>query len=252
MNLDFLDGAGTIFRREMAGFRIKLAQPTFLLSSMVTPLFYMLVFGLGLGRQVRLPDGGDYLSFLVPGLMGMTAMGNSFTWVASNINFGRFFYRTWQLIILSPVSPFAIVAGTVAAGMVRGLSAALLVGVVGVVSGWHPPATGLWPLALLLETFVFSAFGVVIGIVTRKSEEHAAYTNFLITPMGFFCGTFFPIANFPPWLGAAMQALPLTHANIALRETGLGADGAISLAVLASYALVLGALACRQVAQYHE
>ncbi len=252
MRIISLDGAGPIFWREMAVFKIRLTQATFVLASMVTPLIYMLVFGLGLGRQVNLPGESDYLSFLVPGLIGMTVMVNSFTWVASSINFGRFFYRTWQIVILSSASPLAIVAGNVAAGMARGLVAALLVGLVGVMAGWHPPATISWPLALLLESFVFSAFGVIIGIITKKSEEHAAYTNFLITPMGFFCGTFFPIGNFPPWLGAVIKVLPLTHANIALREGGVSTDAMISLAALAGFAVVLGGFACHRVATYHE
>lgn len=247
-----LDGMGPIFWREMALFKTKLVQPTFVLASMVTPLFYMLVFGLGLGRQVKLPGDTDYLSFLIPGLMGMTAMSNSFTWVASNINFARFYYRTWQLIVLSPTSAFAIVGGNIAAGMVRGLIAVALVGVVGVASGWRPAATVAWPLALVLETLVFSAFGVFIGIVTKKSEEHSAYANFLITPMGFFCGTFFPIANFPPWLAAVMRALPLTQANTAMREPGLTDQAVVSLAVLVGYAILLSAVACRRVATYHE
>jgi ABC-type multidrug transport system permease subunit len=247
-----LAGTGPIFWRELQIFRLKLLQPTYVLASMVTPLFYMLVFGLGLGRQVRLPGGEDYLSFLVPGLMGMAAMSNSFTWVASNINFARFYYRTWQLIILSPTSAVAIVAGNIGAGVVRGLTAASLVGLVGIASGWRPAASMVWPLALVLETIVFSAFGVVIGVITKKSEEHSAYGNFLITPMGFFCGTFFPIANFPPWLGLVMQMLPLTHASLAMREPGMTVDGLVSLAVLVGYAIVLAAIACWRVAVYHE
>jgi ABC-2 type transport system permease protein len=252
MRLMALEGIGPIFWRELQLFRLKLIQPTFVLASMVTPLFYMLVFGLGLGRQVKLPGEVDYLSFLVPGLMGMSAMSNSFTWVASNINFSRFYYRSWQLIVLSPTSAFAIVAGNIGAGMVRGLTAASLVGLVGVASGWRPSATIIWPLALVLETLVFSAFGVVIGVITKKTEEHSAYGNFLIAPMGFFCGTFFPITNFPPWLAGVMQALPLTHANAAMREPGLTADGAVALADLAGYTLVLGVVACWRVSDYHE
>jgi ABC-type multidrug transport system permease subunit len=47
-----------------------------------------------------------------------------------------------------------------------------------------------------------------------------AYTHFLITPMGFFCGTFFPLDNLPGWLALPMQALPLTQVTIALRQPG--------------------------------
>ena len=72
----FLSGATAIFLREMQIFRLRIVRPTYALSSLITPLMYLLVFGLGLGRQVHI-DGSDYLSFLIPGLIGMTAMSNA-------------------------------------------------------------------------------------------------------------------------------------------------------------------------------
>jgi ABC-type multidrug transport system permease subunit len=249
--MSLLSGAGPIFRREMQLYRAKLARPTFVVSALVTPLMYLVVFGLGLGRQVRI-DGGDYLTFLVPGLMGMAAMHNAFTWVASGINIARFYHRTWQIIMLAPVSPLAVVAGTVAAGMARGLFAATLVGLAGLAAGWHPTPTAAIPLALLLETALFAALGMVIGLSTRSTEEHTTYTNFLITPMGFFCGTFFPLANLPPWLSAPLHLLPLTHANIALRQSGLTGDALAALGILALFAVLLLGWAGRMVARYRE
>lgn len=247
----WLSGAGPIFRREMLLFRVKLARPSFVLSTMVTPLMYMVVFGLGLGRQVRV-DGGDYLSFLVPGLMGMAAMHNAFNWVASGLNIARFYHRTWQLVMLAPVSPVAVVAGNVGAGMARGLIAALLVGGAGLAAGWRPSPTLALPAALVLETALFAAVGMVIGLKTRGMEEHTTYTNFVITPMGFFCGTFFPLANLPGWLAGPLHLLPLTHANVALRQPALTADAVVALAVLAAFAVVLLAWATRVVATYRE
>lgn len=251
MNANPLAGAGSILRREMLLFRLKLARPSFVLSTMITPLMYMVVFGLGLGRQVRV-DGGDYLSFLVPGLMGMAAMHNSFNWVASGLNIARFYHRTWQLVMLAPVSPVAVVAGNVGAGMARGLIATLLVGGAGLAAGWRPEPSLALPLALLLETALFAAIGMVIGLKTRGMEEHTTYTNFVITPMGFFCGTFFPLSNLPGWLSGPLHLLPLTHANIALRQPGLTAEALWALAVLTAFALALLAAAVWVVARYRE
>ena len=246
-----LNGAMPIFVREMQLFHTKLKRPTYVVSALVTPLMYLLVFGLGLGRQVNIADS-SYLVFLIPGLIGMTAMNNAFSWVASAINFSRFYYRTWPLVVLAPVSPLAITVGNVSAGMARGIFATLLVALAGLAVGWRPPLTLLLPLALLLETACFSALGVVVGVRTRSSEEHLTYANFLITPMGFFCGTFFPLDNFPPWLAAAIRMLPLTQANIALRQPGFGAEAIAALASLAVLTLALFALAVRAVSTYAE
>ncbi|MEO0034924.1 MAG: hypothetical protein RLZZ501_947 [Pseudomonadota bacterium] len=246
-----LAGAGAIFRREMQLYRAKLSRPTFVVSALVTPLMYLVVFGLGLGRQVRI-EGGDYLTFLVPGLMAMAAMSNAFTAVASGINIARFYHRTWQIIMLAPVTPLAVVAGTVGAGMARGLFAATLVGAAGLAAGWRPEPTLAMPAALLLETALFAGLGLVIGLNTRSTEEHTTYTNFLITPMGFFCGTFFPLASLPGWLAAPLHLLPLTHAVIALREPGLTATALGALGVLSGFALVLLGWAVWLVARYRE
>jgi ABC-type multidrug transport system permease subunit len=246
-----LSGAWPIFLREMQLYRVKLSRPTFVVSALITPLMYLMVFGLGLGRQVQVA-GGDYLSFLLPGLMGMAAMHNSFNWVASGINIARFYHRTWQIVMLAPVSPLAVVVGNVAAGVMRGLIAVTLLGVAGLLAGWRPAPTLALPLALLFETVLFAALGMVVGLKTRSTEEHTTYTNFLITPMGFFCGTFFPLSNLPGWLSGPLHLLPLTHATIALREASLSDTALTSLAVLAAFALVLLAWARRVVARYRE
>lgn len=246
-----LNGTLPIFVREMQIFRLRLARPTYVVSALVTPLMYLVVFGLGLGRQVRI-DGGDYLNFLVPGLIGMTAMNNAFNWVASAVNFSRFYYRTWPLVMLAPVSPLAICAGNIAAGIARGLIATALVAAAGLVAGWRPEPTPVFLLALLLEMACFAALGMLVGVKTKTSEEHMAYTNFMITPMGFFCGTFFPLDNLPGWLTLPMQALPLTQATIALRQPGFTVEALFSLCSLLLFFFFVLSLSIRAVARYSE
>lgn len=236
-----------IFSREMALFNVRLKRPSFVLSALATPVMYLVVFGLGLGRSVKV-EGGDYLSFLAPGLMAMAAMTNSFAWVASALNFSRFYHRTYPLVALAPIGSGAIVAGHMLAGIARGLIAALLVGLVAVWAGWRPEPSWAAPLALALDCAEFAALGVVIGMATGHTEEHAAYTNFLITPMGFFCGVFFPVSALPAWAGTLLSWLPLGPAVAALR-TG---HGSAALIGLCAYALLFTALAMRAVATYHE
>lgn len=249
--MTMLAGAKPIFMREMLLFWLKLERPSYVLSAMITPLFYMLVFGLGLGRQVRV-GGGSYLSFLVPGLMGMATMTNSFTWVASNINFARFYYRTWQFVMLAPVSPFAVAVGYVVAGIVRALISVALIGLAGLAVGWRPSMTLVLPLALVLESSIFAAFGIVIGLKTKKSEDFNSYANFLITPMGFFCGTFFPLSSLPSWLAAPIRLLPLSQANIALRQAAFTGEAVFALGALTAFAFVLLVWACRTIVNYQE
>lgn len=251
LSTSFLRGAAAIFLREMQIFRLRIARPSYALSSLITPLLYLLVFGLGLGRQVRIAEG-DYLSFLIPGLIGMAAMHNTFSSVAGAINFSRFYYRTWTLVILAPISPFAVCAGNIAAGLARALIATALIAITGLVAGWRPVLTLSFPLALIVEMICFSALGILVGVKTKTSEEHMAYANFLITPMGFFCGTFFPLDNLPVWLAYPLRALPLTQATMILRQPGFTPENCLLLCALTFVTGIIIFLAVRAIAEYAE
>ena len=109
-----------IFLREMIQFKKKLFRLGYIFTSMMVPLLYLLAFGLGLGRSVQVP-GGTYLGFLLPGLVAMSSMNNSYNWVASGLNLSRVYFKTFQVLIQAPIAPTSIMAGYVLAGMVRGL-----------------------------------------------------------------------------------------------------------------------------------
>ena len=109
-----------VLLRELLLFRSKLLKLGYLFSAMVVPIIYLVTFGLGLGRSVPV-QGMDYLCFLIPGLVAMSSMNNSYTWVASALNLNRLYFKTFQILVQSPVKPSAIMIGEVLAGMVKGL-----------------------------------------------------------------------------------------------------------------------------------
>jgi len=166
---------------------------------------------------VAMRSGVTYLDFLLPGLVAMSSMTNSYTWVANSLNMGRLYFRTFQIYLQTPVSPWAIVAGQTMAGMVRGLFASLVILGLGLVLGSHLHFTMVFVLGLLLNSLVFAAFGVVVGLKSKSHEDTATFTNFFILPMAFFCGTFFPVDSMPWWAQKIIYLLPLTHTNQLLR-----------------------------------
>ena len=119
-----------IFLREMLLFRRKLLKLGYLFSAMVVPIIYLVTFGLGLGPNVQM-QGTDYLSFLIPGLVAVSSMNNSYTWVANSLNLNRLYFKTFQVFIQAPVRPSAIMVGEVLAGIVKGLFASCLILIVG-------------------------------------------------------------------------------------------------------------------------
>ena len=226
-----------IFFREMILFRRRLLRLGYLFSAMMSPIIYLIAFGLGLGNRVQIGNL-DYLSFLLPGLVAMSSMNNSYTWVASNINLNRVYFKTFQVFVQAPIRPSSIMIGEVLAGMVKGLFASVLIIVVGLLASPRFFLTPLFFVTLLLNCLLFASLGVITGMRAKSHEDTATYSNFFIMPMAFFSGTFFPLDRIPAVLQWIIYILPLTHANIAIRKEVLDMEAVVSLLILAGYSLV--------------
>lgn len=208
-----------IFYREMLLLRKKTLRLGYLFSTLLFPLLYLFAFGWGLGSKVRL-DGISYVNFLVPGLLAMTAMNNAFNLSAASVGMGRLFSRTMQPILIAPVSRCSIVNGYLLAGLVRGMIAcaivalaALLLFGIGSLPLTLPALTGL-----MLAMIFFALAGLLAGLLIKDLEDIAVITNFIIMPMAFFSGTFFPLETLPAWLSSLLLLLPLSQVNLLIRS----------------------------------
>ncbi|MDD4369203.1 MAG: ABC transporter permease [Oscillospiraceae bacterium] len=225
-----------MFWREMVVLRRSFGK--FFTSRLVGPLLYLVAFGWGLGRSIQV-DGGNYLEFMVPGIIALGAMNTSFNAVGVNLNISRLYYKTLDEYLIAPISAAAFVSGKVLAGSVRGLIDALVILALAFLFGAHLAVGGWFFLVVLLTCFVFSALGVVAAMVVNSHEDMANFSTFVILPMSFLCGTFFLPDRLPKVFGFIIDVLPLTHASYLLRALASG-QGIIplSLAVLAAYALI--------------
>ncbi|MBZ0155080.1 MAG: ABC transporter permease [Alphaproteobacteria bacterium] len=240
-----------LFLRELLLFRRKLLRMGYLFSAMMVPIIYLLTFGFGLGRNISL-GGMDYLGFLIPGLVAMSSMNNSYTWVASALNLNRLYFKTFQVFVQSPIRPSSIMIGEVFAGMVKGLFASFLIIGVGLIASPSFAVTPLFLLTLLINCFLFANMGVITGMRTRSHEDTATYSNFFILPMAFFSGTFFPVDRMPAFFKPFVYLMPLTHTNILIRKAALDAEGLISLLVLLLYATGFFLYGSRLIKEYSE
>ena len=240
-----------IFWREILLFRRRLLRLGYIFSAMVTPIIYLMAFGLGLGNRVQI-GGTDYLSYLIPGLMAMSSMNNSYTWVASSINLNRIYFKTFQIFVQAPIHSSSIMVGEVLAGMAKGLFASALIIVVGLLSSSRFSLTGLLMGTLLLNCFLFASLGVITGMLAKSHEDTATYSNFFIMPMAFFSGTFFPVEEMPAFLKWIIYLLPLTHANIVIRKESLDPEGIVSLLILVGYAAAFFLYGSVLIKRYNE
>jgi len=225
-----------IFLREILIFKRRLLRLGFVLSTMLTPLLYLLVFGVGLGKSVVIA-GGSYLDFLMPGLLAVTSMINSYTWIANGMTVSRLFFRTFQIYIQAPITAAAIMWGQVLSGVARGLFASIILLGCGYVVGSRLSLSIIFVFAWLLNCFMSASFGVIVGLISRSHDDAASFTNFFIMPMAFFSGTFFPVEEMPWLVQKFILLLPLTHVNYLLRHPDWSLQTAISLAVIVGYSI---------------
>jgi ABC-type multidrug transport system permease subunit len=208
-----------VYLREMLILRRRLLRQ--LLAMSVSPLLYVLTFGLALGGSVVV-DGRSYLEFLIPGLAAMSSMTQAFA-IAGEINVARFYLHVFEEFQAAPVSRWSFVLGETLAGVTRALLAIAVVVLLGLAFGVRLQyGLAFWG-AVLLNSLAFASLAVGMAMLVKTHADQALLTNFIITPMAFLGGTFFPLEALPSWARTILSFLPLSHASKAAR------DGAFAL-----------------------
>jgi ABC-2 type transport system permease protein len=243
----------TIFWGDWLDLRVRIPQVAS--SGLVSPLIYILAFGLGLGGaidQVTTPPAGDtYLEFILPGMVALSSMVISFGGTTFSICGDRLFTKTFEEMLLYPVHPLALHLGKMMAGIVRGLMTAgsvILVAILFTGRFWSF-INPLFLLLVVLNCAVFAGLGVIVGLNVKSLESVGLFNNFLIVPMSFLGGTFFDPAMLPPALKVIVYLLPLTYTTIGLRAAAylpLAEFPWYSIPVLIAVATVLAFVGAQQ------
>jgi ABC-2 type transport system permease protein len=219
----------------------------FLASSLVMPVLYLATFGWGLGRGLNMGHG-TYLDFVLPGVIALSAMNNSFSSVATSLNISKLYTKTLEEVLVSPVSHWDIVLGRTLSGLARGLFSALMILMVGMISGVQMHLSLLFFITLMITAFCFGAAAVTVAMIVKSHEDMANFNSFFIIPMSFLAGTFFSPDRLPEPFRSMVLLYPLTHASLLLRELASGLEPSlISLVVLLAYTVVFFLLAGRLV-----
>lgn len=206
-----------IYLREMRILKTRL--PMLLGSMSVAPFLYIIAFGLALGRDINV-SGYDYMSYLLPGLVALSSMTQAFS-IAGEINIARFYWNVFDEIQASPVRDSAYVAGEILAGVTRGVMAAAVIILFGFIFGVETKIGPFLWLAVILNSLVFSSLAVALAMVVREHSMQMMLNTFLITPMAFLGGTFFPVDRLPEWAQAVLYILPITYSSSIIRSSAL-------------------------------
>ena len=231
-----LNGIITVLWEKWVEFKFEWKKIT--ASALVSPMLYMIALGWGLGSTSSVTDR-PYIDFLVPGIIALSTMNNSFSAVGQPLNVQRLFERSFDQIIISPTPMPAYIFGQMLGGALRGMYSGMLILLLSIPFGASIQLSLPFFLVMLLNGMTFAALGILSAIVASSHGDIARFSTFFILPMTFLCNTFFPLERVPDFIQVLISILPLTHASSSLRAMAYGsAPNPLSLIVLAIYATV--------------
>ena len=231
-----LNGIITVLWEKWVEFKFEWKKIT--ASALVSPMLYMIALGWGLGSTSTVTDR-PYIDFLVPGIIALSTMNNSFSAVGQPLNVQRLFERSFDQIIISPTPMPAYIFGQMLGGALRGMYSGMLILLLSIPFGASIQLSLPFFLVMLLNGMTFAALGILSAIVASSHGDIARFSTFFILPMTFLCNTFFPLERVPEFIQVLISILPLTHASSSLRAMAYGsAPNPLSLIVLTIYATV--------------
>jgi len=232
----------TLFLKEVRRFSKVWLQTV--LSPLVTTSLYFLVFGVALGSRLREISGVPYIQFVVPGLVMMTMIRDSFLNTSSSL-FQSKINGTITDILVAPIGALEMVLAYVGAAMIRAIIVGTLVYLVALSFTWFPLHDIGWTLFFtIFVTATLALLGMIAALWAEKFDHLAIFPNFVLLPLAFLGGVFYSIDLLPePW-NTVSRLNPLLYMVNGLRYGFLGVADVSPITsagvVLVSFLVVLG------------
>ena len=184
------------------------------------PILFLLALGYGVGSVYKKAGEGNYLEFLVPGIIIQTLLFSGVFW-GIQILFDKRFGFLKELLV-APVSRLRILLGNALGGATISLLQAILVLVISIVLGFRPYSWAYVPLWLLIMTtlsLMLTSFGAGLASIVEDFQGFQGINNFLIFPLFFLSGALYPLTHVPTALKVMSYVNPLSYCVDALRYT---------------------------------
>ncbi|MCD9031918.1 ABC transporter permease [Luteimonas sp. Y-2-2-4F] len=229
---------GTIVRREVV--RILRIWAQTLLPPAITMTLYFLIFGGLIGSRIGDMGGVSYMDFIVPGLVMMSVIQNSYGNISSSF-FGAKFGRHVEELLVSPMPNWVVLWGYVAGAVARGLVVGVIVlGVAMLFTRVRLPHPFVTLSTVLLGATIFSLAGFINAVYARKFDDVTIVPTFILTPLTYLGGVFYSVTLLPGWAQAMTHANPIFYMVNAFRYGLLGRS---DVPLWVAYALMLGFVA---------
>ncbi|MCM0612295.1 ABC transporter permease [Marinobacter sediminum] len=240
----------TIVLREIRRFTRIWAQT--LLPPAVTMTLYFIIFGNLIGSRIGQMGGFDYMAFIVPGLIMMAVITNSYANVVSSF-FSMKFQRSIEELLVSPVPNWVILAGYVCGGMARGLGIGLIVTLLSLAfTNLSIHNLPMMVATVFLTSALFSLGGFINAMLATKFDDISIVPTFVLTPLTYLGGVFYSIDLLPEfWQGVSMIN-PILYMVNGFRYGILGVSDVnpfVSLGMILVFISVLAFIALRMLAR---
>ncbi|MBD3610787.1 MAG: ABC transporter permease [Gammaproteobacteria bacterium] len=211
----------TILIKEMLRF-LRIWVQTILPPAITTGL-YFIIFGNLIGERIGDMDGIRYIDFIIPGLIMMTVITNSYANVVSSF-YGVKFQRSVEEMLVSPMPNYLSLLGLTDGGVARGLIVGIVVTLISFLFsseiGFAHPVLTL--VIVILTAILFSLAGFINAVYAQSFDDISIIPTFVLTPLTYLGGVFYSISLLPEFWQTASLANPVLYMVNAFRYGILG------------------------------
>ena len=199
-------------------------------SSVLQPLLFLLAFGVGFGsliegtgRAAEATDGAEYLVWLAPALLAVSAVQSAAFESTYPVLSGFKWQRVYHAMVAGPISPAQVAAAHLSwVSLKLAGSGAIYIAVIAAFGGVRSPGIVVSLLAAVLTgAAVASLITAFSATLTNEGAAFATLFRFVVIPMTLFSGTFFPVDRLPGWVQPLAWVSPLWHGTELARAAAL-------------------------------
>lgn len=185
--------------------RIFRIWPQTIMPPAITMTLYFLIFGKLVGSQLRPLNGFTYMQYIVPGLVMMSVITNSYIHTSSSF-FGMKFQRSIEELLVSPMPNVIILLGFITGALARVfIVGGIVLGIALLFTHLTLHHVGLMLVSVLLTACFFATAGIINAIYARNFDDVSWMPSFVLTPLTYLGGVFFSINMLSPlWQKIAM------------------------------------------------
>ncbi len=201
----------------------------------ITISLYFVIFGNLIGSQIGDMDGFRYMDYIVPGLIMMAVITNSYANVVSSF-YGCKFHHHIEEMLVSPLPNYLIVTGFVTGGIARGLAVGLAVSLVSMLfTDLEVNNLAVVITTVILTSAVFALAGLINGVFAKSFDDISIVPTFVLTPLTYLGGVFYTISMLPEFWQNVSKLNPILYMVNAFRYGFLGVS---DISLTASYAII--------------